>query len=120
MASLNGLLGSVDAVKHIFEGAQSAPLHPQRRLTITGQDGSETLLVLPVPPHHFFSYRRPDGDARGYQLVICGHLVSPEARVWLRQGIGDLHGRERWQQEEGGEEEAATWGTRTKRKCSST
>ena len=25
MASLNGLLGSVDAVKHIFEGAQSAP-----------------------------------------------------------------------------------------------
>ena len=108
MASLNGLLGSVDAVKHIFEGAQSAPLHPQRRLTITGQDGSETLLVLPVPPHHFFSYRRPGGDARGYQLVICGHLVSPEARVWLRQGIGDLHGREWEQQEEGGEEEAAT------------
>ena len=108
MASLNGLLGSVDAVKHIFEGAQSAPLHPQRRLTITGQDGSETLVVLPVPPHHFFSYRRPGGDARGYQLVICGHLVSPEARVWLRQGIGDLHGREWEQQEEGGEEEAAT------------
>jgi len=108
ITSLNGLLGSVDAVKHIFEGAQSAPLHPQRRLTITGQDGSETLLVLPVPPHHFFSYRRPGGDARGYQLVICGHLVSPEARVWLRQGIGDLHGREWEQQEEGGEEEAAT------------
>ena len=107
MASLNGLLGSTDGVRYIFEGAQSAPSHPKRRLTIKGQDGRETMLVLPVPPHHFFSYRRPGGDARGYQLVICGHLVSPEARAWLRQGIGDLHGREREQQEEGGGDEAA-------------
>lgn len=107
MASLNGLLGSTDGVRYIFEGAQSGPPHPKRRLTIKGQDGKETMLVLPVPPHHFFAYRRPGGDARGYQLVICGHLVSPEARAWLRQGIGDLHGRKREQQEEGGEDEAA-------------
>jgi len=107
-----GLFGSREGITSVFDGALGPSSHTERLLTIKGEDGNEVMLRLPLPPHHFFLYRCPVGNAanvRGYQLVISVPRISPEDKAWLRQMIGDLHaGREQEQEESASGVEAVT------------